>query len=99
MRQYRPHHIYVLFDFDTLFSIFGDLFDSVFDFFMIFVPFFHSPWTVAAALQILLFSLSAVVCNLSKFAARAAVSEFFFLGISTALSRPSPKFLEILVLS
>ncbi len=25
--------------------------------------------------------------------------EFFFLGISTALSRPSPKFLEILVLS
>ena len=96
MRQYRPHHIYVLFDFDTLFSIFGDLFDSVFDFFMIFVPFFHSPWTVAAALQILLFSLSAVVCNLSKFAARAAVSEFFSLRISIALSRLSPKFLEFL---
>ena len=95
MRLYRPHHIYVLFDFDTLFSIFGDLFD----FFMIFVPFFHSPWTDAAALQILFFSLSAVVRTLSKFAARAAVSEFFFLGISTALSRPSPKFLEILVLS
>ncbi len=75
------------------------LFDFVFYFFMIFFPFFHSPWTVAAALQILLFSLSAVVRTLSKFAARAAVSEFFFLGISTALSRPSPKFLEILVLS
>ena len=95
MRQYRPHHIYVLFDFDTLFSIFGDLFD----FFMIFVPFFHSSWTDAAALPILLFSLSAVVRHLSQFAARAAVSEFFFLGIYTALSRPSPKFLEILVLS
>ena len=99
MRRYRPHHIYVLFDFDTLFSIFGDLFDSVFDFFMIFVPFFHSSWTDAAALPILLFSLSAVVRNLSMFAARAAVSEFFFLGISTALSRSSPKFLEILVFS
>ena len=99
MRQYRPHHIYVLFDFDTLFSIFGDLFDSVFAFFMIFVPFFHSSWTDAAALPIVFFSLSAVVRTLSKFAARAAVSEFFFLGISTALSRSSPKFLEILVLS
>ena len=33
------------------------------------------------------------------FAARAAVSVFFFLRISAALSRPSPKFLEILVLS
>ena len=53
MRLYRPHHFYVLFDFDTLFSIFGDLFDSVFDFFMIFVPFFHSSWTDAAALPIL----------------------------------------------
>ena len=68
-------------------------------FFMIFVPFFHSSWTDAAALPILFFSLSAVVRTLSKFAARAAVSEFFFLGISTALSRPSPKFLEILVFS
>ena len=61
---------------------------------MISVPFFHSSWTDAVALPILLFSLSAVVRNLSKFAARAAVSEFFFLGISTALSRPSPKFLD-----
>ena len=88
-------------DFDTLFSIFWDLFNSVFAFFMIFVRFFHSSWTDAAALPILLFSLSAVVRHLSQFAARAAVSEFFFLGISTALSGPwsSPKFLEILVLS
>ena len=68
-------------------------------FFMLFVLFFHSSWTDAAALQILFFSLSAVVRNLSKFAVRAAVREFFFLGISIALSRPSPKFLEILVLS
>ena len=66
---------------------------------MIFVRFFHSSWTDAAALQILLLPLSAVVRNFPKRAARAAVSEFFFLGISLALSRPSPKFLEILVLS
>ena len=37
--------------------------------------------------------------TLCGIAARAAGREFFFLGISIALSRPSPKFLEILVLS
>ena len=51
-------YIHVLFDFDTLFGIFRDIFDSVPHFFMIFVFFFfHPSRTDAAALQISLFCL------------------------------------------
>ena len=64
-----------------LFCIFRDLFDSVPHFFMIFVSFFHPSWTDAAALQFLLFPLSADVRKFPKRAAWAAASEFFFLGI------------------
>ena len=63
---------------------------------MIFVSFFHPSWTDAAALQFLLFPLSADVRQFPKRAAWAAASEFFFLGIplhSLDLLRNFSKFL------
>ena len=82
MCRWSWRRLLVLFDFDMLFCIFRDLFDSVTHFFMIFVTFFfHPSWTNAVALQILFYPILADVRKFPKRAARVAASALFFLGI------------------
>ena len=85
MRQYRPCHTYVLFDFDTLFCISRDIFDSVPHFFPDFRFFFSSihRGRTRQLYSFCFFPLSADARKFLKRAARAAASEFFFLGLSS----------------
>ena len=74
-------YIHVLFDFDTLFGIFRDIFDSVPHFFMIFVFSSIHRGRTRQLYRFRFFPLSADVHQFPQRAARATASVFFFLGI------------------